>query len=116
MFRKLLLGFGKAMALKVVRREGDKLQARLVAEVSSHGPQSIDRLCDQFQLNLIYCVERLGFVPDSICKQIAAAIQEKGDEMQKRLHQEFDERGAGFLNDAFDRAQAALEKHINTLA
>lgn len=113
----------KDVVVSVVQVEGDKLQAKLRAQVA--GEKDACRLCDKFdkvideaQRRTLVLVASKGpawafLMP--VRDKIAREISVHGDKLQEALRNEIKAKGPAVLDKVFDSAQAVLIGRIKAL-
>ena len=119
-----IVGSLKKIAVGVVQKEGDSLQAKLKAAVVGEGDacrlcDKLDKVIDEAQRRTLVLAASSG--PSwAFLKPLRAKIGEEitahGDKLQKKLREEIKAKGPGAVDAVFDRAQEALIKNIEALS
>jgi hypothetical protein len=115
LLEKMLKPLGKALAVRMITSEGDKLQASLSAAVLAKGPKAIDDVVDRFQAKMLGAVEGLSFLPGGMKSAIGKAVQEYGDKIQAKAASALASGGISAMNNAIDLLQEELIERVKAL-
>lgn len=111
----LLTKLGKSLAIKVVQKEGDRLQREVKAAVLSKGIIKFDDLFDAWQNRLLGWVTDCRFLPNALKSKAKRIIKDEGDKLQARVHSAAEAGGPDAIDKAFDTAQEAIIKRISEI-
>lgn len=107
--------FLKRQVQSIVQKQGDILQARVLAVYDKEGPAGVDRAFDGFQFKTIALFHDVRFLPDWMRKSIIQMVQDYGDGLQVKVKKAAATGGHYAIEKAFDSAQEALITRIEAL-
>lgn len=106
------LSFLKSPAENLIKSEGDKLRAQVLAKVQAGCPGEVDALFDAWEKAVLKLAERL---PEAVQAQARLIVMQRGDSLRQRVKDAACSGGVVAINAAFDGAEAALIAQIEAL-
>ena len=113
--KDFLKPIGLRIAVKIVQREGDNLQAQVKEAVAKKCEDQVDQKIDAWQERLIKSIAGVGFLPEGIKEKAERIVQECGDKLQAKLQIAICNGGPGAIDAAFDSVQEHLIERIQAL-
>lgn len=114
-FKAVMRGLGKRLAARLVRKEGDLLQAKVIEILRTKGPDEIDRVFDATQAAIEKGVLKAPFLSEQVKSSINAVVEQEGNKLQESVKKAWERGGLDGVAKAFDKAQEVLLARIQRI-